>query len=202
MRATEQLLDTLEAAKRTFDLPQARITAALSRLEQSKIDDVDALIRWHEILLFLRAYPRGPRILKQIEKNLKGTEKLLDRLRAEEVDISAIDDPEISGIAGGSVTSNFSYPIVCWLVAKNPAQVSIDWVWFEEEDRFGAVMPRFLPLLEDDAMVEAHVPFREWLDAARGRQREMTWLMNRFESLPLTEKQKANLYDSLKLHVT
>jgi hypothetical protein len=38
----------------------------------------------------------------------------------------------------------------------------------EEEDRFGATMPRFLPLLEDDAMVEAHVPFQEWLDAARG----------------------------------
>jgi hypothetical protein len=57
-------------------------------------------------------------------------------------------------------------------------------------------------LLEDDAMVEAHVPYRQWVRAARGRQRELTWLINRFESLTLPEKRKANLYDSLKLHVT
>ena len=86
-----------------------------------------------------------------------------------DADLSALDNPEVSGIAGGSVTSNFSYAIVRWLVGKYPAQLSIDWDWFEEEDRFGATMPRFLPLLEDDAMVEAHVPFQEWLDAARGR---------------------------------
>ena len=108
----------------------------------------------------------------------------------------------MSGIAGGSVTSNFSYAIVRWLVAKYPAQLSIDWDWFEEEDRFGATMPRFLPLLEDDAMVEAHVPFQEWLDAARGRTRELTWLIEQFESLPLPDRRKAELYDALKLHVT
>src|SRR6185436_16342238 len=117
-------------------------------------------------------------------------------------DLSALDNPEVSGIAGGSVTSNFSYAIVRWLVAKYPAQLSIDWDWFEEEDRFGATMPRFLPLLEDDAMVEAHVPFREWLDAARGRTRELTWLIRQFESLPLPDRRKAELYDALKLHVT
>jgi hypothetical protein len=113
-----------------------------------------------------------------------------------------LDTPEVSGIAGGSVTSNFSYAIVRWLVAKFPAQLSIDWDWFEEEDRFGATMPRFMPLLEDDAMVEAHVPYREWMRAAKGRERELTWLIERFEMLPLPEKEKANLYDSLKLHVT
>ena len=87
--------------------------------------------------------------------------------------MAPLDDPEVSGIASGSVTSNFSYAIVRWLVANFPAQVSIDWDWFEEEDRFGATMPRFMPLLEDDAMVEAHVPYREWVRAAKGRQREL-----------------------------
>src|SRR5258706_8434608 len=63
-------------------------------------------------------------------------------------------------------------------------------------------MPRFLPLLEDDAMVEAHVPYREWLRAAKGRRRELVWLIERFESLPFSDKTKASLYDSLKLHIT
>ena len=159
MATTEQLLNKLEAGKRAFDLPQASLTATLTQLEKAKLDSADDLVRLHEALLFLRAYPRGPRMLKQVEKVIKRCESLAERLFDDEVDTSLLNDPEVSGIAGGSVTSNFSYAIVCWLVAKYPAQVSIDWDWFEEEDRFGATMPRFMPLLEDDAMVEAHVPF-------------------------------------------
>ncbi len=202
MSTTEQLLVTLDSAKRNFDLPQAALAATVSGLEKSKIDSAADLIRLHEALLFMRAYPRGPRILKQTEKLLKRIEQHVDRLQDAEADISAMDDAEVSGITGGSVTSNFSYAIVCWLVSKYPAQLSIDWDWFEEEDRFGAIMPKFLPLLEDDAMVEAHVPFRDWLYAAKGRERELTWLIRQFQSLLLPEKQKANLYDSLKLHIT
>jgi len=201
-RATEQLLDELETAKREFGIPQGKIDSTLSRLEKLKLDDVDVLIRLHETLLFLRAYSHGPRVLEKVEKILKTFKQRLDELRAAELDLSAIDDPEVSGIAGGSVTSNFSYAIVRWLVAKYPAQLSIDWDWFEEEDRFGATMPRFLPLLEDDAMVEAHVPYRQWLRAAKGRRRELDWLIERFASLPISDKVKSNLYDSLKLHIT
>jgi len=99
------------------------------------------------------------------------------------------------------VTSNFSYAIVCWLVDKYPAQLSIDWDWFEEEERFGANMPRFLPLLEEEAAVEAHVPYRDYLRAAKGRANECVWLIERFRSLKLSEKEKAERYDSLKIHV-
>lgn len=202
MNAKERFLKTLDAAKRAFDLPQTKLATALAQSVRMRIDNADELIRLHEILLFVRAYPRGPRLLKQTEKLLKQTENLFENLRKADADISAIDDAEVSGIAGGSVTSNFSYAIVRWLVAKYPAQLSIDWDWFEEEDRFGAVMQRFLPLMADDAMVEAHVPFRDWLYAGKGRERELTWLIRRFQVLPLPEKEKANLYDSLKLHIT
>src|SRR5689334_1816726 len=168
----------------------------------STIRDAESLIELHERLLFLRAYPPNARALKQVETQLKKVELSVERLWKTDADFSPLDDPEVSGIAGTSVTSNFSYALVRWLVAKYPAQVSIDWDWFEEEDRFGATMPRFLPLLEEDAMVEAHVPYRDWLRAARGRERELGWLIRQFESLPFSEELKANLYDSLKLHIT
>ncbi len=202
MRSTEQLLDTLDAGKRNFELPPAKIIATLSDLEKSRIDNAVDLIRLHEALLFMRAYQRGPRLTRQVERMLKKFGRRVDELIEAGADVSPLDDPEVSGIANGSVTSNFSYAIVRWLVAKFPAQISIDWDWFEEEERFGAATHRFMPLLEDDAMVEAHVPYREWVRAAKGRQRELTWLIGRFERLTLPEKAKANLYDSLKLHVT
>src|SRR5438105_8740732 len=51
-------------------------------------------------------------------------------------------------------------------------------------------------------MVEAHVPYREWLEAAKGRKNELAWVIEQFESLSLTDREKAELYDSLKLHLT
>ena len=197
-----QALAELEAAKRNFGSDGAKISHALKSLAQSHLTDAESLIHFHETLLFLRAYPPNATILNLVERVLRPFHQRVAELVDADADLSALDNPEVSGIAGGSVTSNFSYAIVRWLVAKYPAQLPIDWDWFEEEDRFGATMPRFLPLLEDDAMVEAHVPFREWLDAARGRARELTWLIRQFESLPLPDRSRAELYDALKLHVT
>lgn len=164
--------------------------------------DAESLIQQHEALLFRLAYPKDARTLKQSEKQLRTIATIVAQLRDADADLSPLDDPEVSGTAGLSVTSNFSYAIVRWLVNKYPAQISIDWDWFDEEDRFGATMPRFLPLLEDDAMVEAHVPFREWVRAAKGRKNDIAWIIEQFESLRASDKQRAELYDSLKLHVT
>jgi len=85
--------------------------------------------------------------------------------------------------------------------AQYPAQLSIDWIGFEEEERFGATMPRFLPLLEEEAMVEAHVPYQDYLCSAKGRANEVVWLVERFKSLRISEKEKAEAYDALKIHV-
>src|SRR5258708_10332148 len=202
MTRTTKALNELEQAKRTFGEGDAKIRRALRVLSKSKLTDADSLNRFHESLLFIRAYPPNATVAKQIERILKDFGSRIQDLKEKDADLSQLDDPEVSGIAGGSVTSNFSYAIVRWLVAKYPAQLSIDWDWFEEEDRFGATMPRFLPLLEDDAMVEAHVPYRDWVRAAKGRERELGWLIRQFEFVPLPEQRKANLYDSLEIRTT
>src|SRR2546423_14056133 len=195
-------LAELEELKRSLGNGSAKILRALRVLSKSKLTDAGQLIRFHETLLFFRAYPPSAKVLKQIESILRTFAKRISQLRDADVDLSPLDEPEVSGIAGTSVTSNFSYAIVCWLVAKYPKQISIDWDWFEEEDRFGATMPRFMPLLEEEAMVEAHVSYRDWLHAERGRKNGVGWLIGQFESLKVPENLKAELYDSLKLHVT
>ena len=200
-KALNSVLAELEELKRVFGDGDAKILRALKVLSKSTFTDAGSLIRFHEALLFLRAYPHSPEILKQVEAILKTFGQRVSQLRERDADLSPLDDPEMSGIPGTSVTSNFSYAIVCWLAEKYPAQLSIDWDWFEEEERFGANMPRFLPLLEEEAMVEAHVPYRDYLRAAKGRANEVVWLIERFKSLQLSEKERAEAYDSLKIHV-
>ena len=201
MAKSERLLTELELQKRSFGQGDAKILRALAALSKAKSDDADQLIRFHETLLFFRAYPPNARVLKQVEAILKTFGQRVSQLKSADADLSPLDNAEVSGITGTGVTSNFSYAIVRWLAAKYPAQLSIDWDWFEEEERFGATMPRFLPLLEEEAMVEAHVPYKDYLHAAKGRANEVVWLIERFEGLELPAKEKAEAYDALKIHV-
>jgi len=200
-RTLSSALAELEDSKSRFGDADAKILRALRVLSKSIFTDADELIRFHEALLFIRAYPPNASVLKQVDAILKTFEQRVSHLYEEDADLSPLDAPEVSGVSGTSVTSNFSYAIVCWLAAKYPAQLSIDWDWFEEEERFGATMPRFLPLLAEDAMVEAHVPCRAWLRAAKGRANEVVWLIEQFKALQISDKEKAELYDALKIHV-
>jgi hypothetical protein len=200
-KSLSRVLAELEELKRRFGDGDAKTLRALKSLSKLKFADAPELIRFHEALLFFRAYPPSAEVLKQVEVILKSFGQRLSQLRMADADLSPLDDPEVSGIIGTSVTSNFSYAIVCWLAEKYPAQLSIDWDWFEEEERFGATMPRFLPLLEEEAMVEAHVPYQDYLRAAKGRPNEVVWLVERFKSLKVSEKEKAEAYDALKIHV-
>src|SRR5229473_2381037 len=184
------LLAELDGQKRRFGIRPRQLEQNLRAVNGCEIDDAESLIRFHETLLFLRAYPPSARVLNQVEKILKSFGHRVSQLRDADIDLAPLDEVEVSGIAGTFVTSNFSYAIVRWLVAKYPKQVSIDWDWFENEDQFGATMPRFLPLLEEDALVEAHVPYRDWLRAAKGRKDELVWLIQQFESLNVSEKWK------------
>jgi hypothetical protein len=197
-----QALADLEESKRGFGIDDTRLQRELQRVAKLSFSDAELLVRLHETLLFFRAYPPGAEVLELVEQILKTFAQRIPHLRKADADLSPLDGPEVSGIAGGSVTSNFSYALARWLAQKYPRQLSIDWDWMENEEQWSAILPRFLPLLADDAMVEAHVPLREWLQAATGRQSEIAWLIDRFKSLDLTDKEKAELYDSLKLHIT
>ncbi|MDX6575153.1 MAG: hypothetical protein QOE96_1106 [Blastocatellia bacterium] len=197
-----RLLDRLESAKRDFSARGGNvINSILASFDGRQFHDAESLVRFHEALLFFRAYPPNAAVLKTVESILRTFEQRVSQLRNADAELSPLDNPEVSGITSTSVTSNFSYAIICWLAEKYPAQLAIDWDWFEEEERFGATMPRFLPLLEEEAMVEAHVSFRDYLRAAKGRANEVVWLIERFKSLKLSQKDRAEAYDSLKIHV-
>jgi hypothetical protein len=197
--ASVKLLDQLDELKNQFAADTARrVERLLDQLSRKKFDDTDSLIRYHEILLFLRAYPQNAAIVRATEKELRG---FSDRVSALEVELWPLQRPEVSGIAGTSVIDTFSFYIVRWLLQRRPAEVELYWEWFESENRLAATWPRFMPLLEEDAFVEANVPYREWLAAARNGRKELAWLIERFDKLPKLEDERAELYDSQQLYV-
>ena len=202
MPTLDQLLEQLDALKSQFGTANARkINALLRRLARLRIDDVDSLVRFHELLLFVRAYPHNTSVVQQTEKMLRDIPARVAQLRDLDADISELEHPEVSGIAGMSVTDTFTFPIVSWLAQLKPTALSFYWEWFEDENRIGEIWPSLIPLLDEDTLVEANIPFREWLRNARGRQTEVRWLIGRFRRLRLTETEQAQLYNSQKLYL-
>lgn len=198
-----RLLKQLEEAKGSFGgRERTSLGKILASLQRRSFTDTNSLIRFHELLLFIRAYPHDAKLLRQVEVTLKSFANRVDILRDSGEELSPLDQPEVSGITGTCVTDTFSYHIVRWLLRRHPSQVTFDWDWFEDENRLAAAWPRFMPLLEEDVFVEANVPYLKWLHAAKGELgHDLQWLVQRFESLPIRNQERAELYDSLKLYV-
>jgi hypothetical protein len=198
------LLARLEAGKSRFGPGAATETKLLlAELSRRNFRDSESLIRFHEALLFFRAFPQSPALVLHIEKLLNTFHTRVDQLRELGVDMSAFDDFDTSGIAGTTMQDALNFEAARWLVRRIPGNVEIAWDDYREdyasERAMGSSWPRFIPLLEEDAEVEANIPWRRWLDAARGGARDVEWLIARFEKLPVPPRERAELYDSLRL---
>jgi hypothetical protein len=199
----DQLLADLEAARNRLDSNSpGLITKPLAQLSRLRLDPRQ-LIRFHECLLFVRAFPNAPSLVPRIENLLNTFHRRIENLRALHADMSLFDDFDTSGIAGSVMQDALSFDVAQWLTHRIPRNVEIAWhdYWddYQAERARGNTWPRFIPLLEEDADVEANIPWQRWLDNARGRQNALAWLINRFEQLSLPPRRRSELYDSLRL---
>lgn len=202
----DALLARLEASKSSFVRGAADETKKLlHQLSRHNFDDPKSLLRFHEVLLFLRAFPQSVSLVPQIERLLNTFHQRIDKLRELGVDMSEFDDFDTSGVAGTTMQDTLTFDVVRWLVRRIPRHVGIAWddYWddYHAERALGSAWPRFIPLLEEDSDVEASIPWRRWLDTARGPERDLTWLIRQFEQLPVTARQRAQLFDSLRLPI-
>ncbi len=203
-RDPDQLLVQLEAAKNHFGPGQAAVVAKLlSRLSRLELANPRQLIRFHETLLFLRAFPHAVSLVPQVEHLLNTFHQRIAKICTANADMSLFDDFDTSGIAGTTMQDTLSFDAAHWLAHRIPRNVEIAWsdYWddYQAEHSRTNTWPRFIPLLAEDADVEANIPWQRWFDAARGRRNPLLWLLKQFEKLPLPAQQRAELYDSLRL---
>jgi len=161
--------------------------------------DAETLTRFHDVLLFLRAFPQSRRVAELAEQLLAQVAQQVTQLRASGADMEVFDPEEVSGIAGTELNYTFSYEVARWMYGRHQKQVSAKWDLDEQALRLGVTLPRFIPLLEDDALVEADTPFLKWVSSAAGQGRELAWLLKCFDHAPLSVAEKTELYDALKV---
>jgi hypothetical protein len=177
----------------------AEAERVLGSLAAAKFRDVESLIRFHDVLLFLRAFPQSRQVIELTERMLMQVFQQVKQLRASGADMEMFDPEEVSGIAGTELNYTFTYEVARWLYGRFPKQVRAEWDFDEQAPRLGITLPRFIPLLEDDALVEAYTPFPTWLSSAAGEGLELSWLLNCLEQSPLSLPEKTELYDALNI---
>ncbi|MDX1377009.1 MAG: hypothetical protein R3357_15690 [Burkholderiales bacterium] len=97
----------------------ARKRALLLRLARSRLRSASQVLRLHEALCFLRAYPDNARLRAQVVRMLKAFAARRD-LRAQR------DALENSGIAGTTIRHAYFWPTLRWVARRWPRKVTID----------------------------------------------------------------------------
>jgi len=202
---SRELIELLDEWKRRFDpATVADLEGLLAAAVSAKLTDPQDLIRLHETLLFLRAYPLSERVARLADEILFVFE---NRIPA---DLDPFEEPEVSGIAGTSLTAVYSYEVARRLAMLDPRHVEIGWDRYDEQDRLGPVVRKLLPMMQEDWPVEAHVPFPQWIAAAHPRkQSDLAWLLARvtepdvFDSMqvPLTWQMNSSRYSRSRLRL-
>lgn len=163
----------------------AAVASALAQASHHCFDDPVHVIEFHELVLFLRAYPASREILRLTESLLRNFSS-----RVRQVDSTLLEDAEVSGIAGSGLTAVFTASTAAYLASRHAADVRIAWDAWDTPQRLGLVLQPSVPLLADDAEVEPRPPYQRWLGAVSGGgAKELPWLLDhvagRFDLLEL-----------------
>ena len=88
-KSLDRLLSELEEIRYRFGPSEApRVTKLLKSLGAVRFPDAKSLIRFHEALLFLRAFPQGPSVVRKTEQLLNSFHKRVAALRKSGADLN------------------------------------------------------------------------------------------------------------------
>jgi hypothetical protein len=199
--SVERLLDRFEAAKRQLGTAaMAGLPQILTALDRRRFRDAPSLIRFHEALLFFRAYPPNARILRLTDHLLASFPQRIALLRRSRADLEPFVEPEVSGISGTSLSAVFTYDLARWLARHHPDNVNIDWEG-SDESRLGPLLARLHPYFAEDGLVEANIPFLDWFRSAKGNTKasDLRWLISRLDKVLLPKDVISDLYAHAEL---
>jgi hypothetical protein len=169
----------------------ARRLELLRHLEPRRLRSARQVLRLHEILAFLRAYPDDAAVLAQVERmlaNFAARPDLLDHR-----DLLAN-----SGVAGADIYYRFYWVISSWLARRWPACLTIDWPEFDNRGRLLDLLDLLLPYSETLAVDLVTLSAQEWLDLLKGPgETDAAFLIRRFAELDCGEGVRERLYEQL-----
>ena len=188
------LLKQLEKLKNTYGGDAvAQKLSLLAKLEGQRLGKADEVLRLHEFLSFLHAYPDSRAVLEQVERMLDSFASRGDlrRHRRELTD---------TGITGTDIYYRFFWPTARWIAKRFPANLTIDWAEFTNRDKLVDMLVMLLPYSEYPAIDTLDFSPKEWLDSLRGpEETDAAFLIRRFEALRASSFTREKLFEDLDI---
>lgn len=130
------------------------------------LDDVSLrspreVLRLHETLCFLRAYPDDAALLRRVERMLGRFAERADLRRH----AAALED---TGIAGTAIHFRFFLPTASWLARRWGGHLAIDWPELDVPALLEDLVPRLGTFSESPALEELELGLRGWIDRLKG----------------------------------
>ncbi len=123
----------------------------------------------------------------------------VEGLRAAGEDLTQLEEPEISGIAGAGITAVFGYGVARHLLRSHGDAVRIAWEAYDSQEPLGGLLPHLIPMCAEDSLVEAHVQYDKWIRATAGGRSEFEWLLRALEQRFPDERERAERFEALQL---
>jgi hypothetical protein len=166
------MLNRLHQQKTNFNADEiAKRAQGVRSLRAAKISDATSLLLYHDLLLFLCAYPDNRAILKMAREQLAHFAPRVRHVKsvASEEDLESLVN---CGLVDTEVSHLFSYDLTRMLLNWYPGKLELDWEE-TDEDESGAISG-FLSLLvsfhENDTLDNAlELTTQEWMRRARGK---------------------------------
>jgi len=192
------LVDALAACASRFGAPARREKLhLLARLAGTPISTAAMLVRVHEILCFMRAYPDDPAVQESAEEALRRFGERVRHLTA-----AARARLHDSGIAETDLDYPFGLPMTRWLAARFPGDVTIAWAEFDGGERLEEALSLLVTPTEAEAFTEGGLGWRRWLRLAGAERRsDLDVLLRLFHAPPMSQETREWLFESLALPI-
>jgi len=171
----------------------SRKSSLLADLEHSALSKASEVLRLHEILCFLRAYPDSRSVLMRVERMLRGFARRRD-LRRHRTTLSD------SGILGADIRFRFFAPTAAWIAKRHPRSLRVEWKKFSRRDRLESFLPLLVHYAETPGLDEWDLGVEEWILRLKGKEEaDGTFLARRFAALKADSFIRERIYDDLDI---
>ena len=191
-RSPITILQELERTRLDYGPGRAAVKISLlTVLERTPLQTAEEVLRLHEHLCFLRAYPDNGAVLAQVVRMLERFSQRAD-LHRHRVDLAD------TGICGTVIHYPFFWPTARWIAERWPTLFYIDWEKVENPQPLATAMSLLVPFLESYWLRVREPEPREAIRILCGsRTTDGVFYVSRVEMMPGNDVTREAFFDGL-----
>ncbi len=197
-RAKDIRTEEITALRKSLNDPGSDRLAAMRSILGRPVRSTRALREWHDLLLFLLAFPRSAKerclAEDELERLLERTERMVNS--SERSEHALIN----SGIAGTSLQSSFSLGIVRWMIQHWPEDVHIFSVT-QDVGLFRDVLRQAVHRSECEALDQVFSDGAEMARSIIGPDQSASRFVSLLDRIAVPERVRSMLFDQLQVYV-